>query len=150
MEDDAGMTSVAGWLRNTGSDTVYTTIPQGVHRHAFAGVLKFEAGLRLADYDESTKGRGGFVIWTDWMGDLEGLESSLDRRGLAWRRLDFYTNRNVRPVYLVEGAPMPEPDRMRWDPNILTKPFLTPLDLPVLGRPRGVGPRIPVEVERHG
>lgn len=131
MEEDAGMSAAAEFLRSLPVETIHTTIPDGVHRHAFSGALRFAAGdhpvKRLDDFAQAT---GPMAIWTDYTGKPVELERALTASGRQWRRVDFYTNRNPRPVYLV-GLDAPDPQKLRWEPNLLSSPMVTPLDLPV-------------------
>lgn len=131
MEADAGMSAAAQYLRSLPVEAIHTTIPDGVHRHAFSGALRFaqgeSPGKRLDDFAQAT---APMAIWTDYSGNPDGLERALTASGRQWRRLDLYTNRNPRPIYLV-GLDAPDPERLRWEPNILSSPLVTPLDLPL-------------------
>lgn len=131
MEADTGMADTARYLGSLPLEAIHTTIPEGVHRHAFAGALRFsnpESGARPLRTASALE--GPMAIWTDYTGDPGALEARLSTSGLPWRRLDVYTNRNDRPVYLV-GLDAPDPERLRWEPNILTSAFVTPLDAPI-------------------
>jgi hypothetical protein len=139
MEEDAGMADTALYLRGLPVEAVHTTIPEGVHRHAFSGALRFAGSpadaIPLLSFAAAPP--GAMAIWTDYTGAPERLERELSESGRPWKRLDVYTHRNARPVYLV-GLDAPPPARLRWEPNILFRPFVTALDLPVQGAKRWV------------
>lgn len=132
MEEDSGMAAAARYLNTLPLEAIHTTIPAGVHRHAFSGMLRFAGApadpLELRDV--AGPRQGPMAIWTDYTGAPERLERDLAQSGQPWKRLDFYTNRNARPIYLV-GLGAPPPARLRWEPNVLFRPFVTALDLPV-------------------
>lgn len=132
MEEDSGMTAAAQYLDSLPLEAIHTTIPEGVHRHAFSGALRFAGSQDDAPELRALAGPPGapMAIWTDYSGAPDRLEGELARSGQSWKRLDFYTNRNERPIYLV-GMDAPPPAVLRWEPNILFRPFVTALDLPV-------------------